>query len=561
MSTPLPSPPRIGVIVNQSVRRVACDQCHSQKLRCTKTDDSNTCVRCHRLNRTCVWSPPLRSGRPVRAVTEGGTGRSTGGEMRRKRTLAETLETTAPGDKSIPTVMTTSANTDATQGQRAPSHNLRQPIPSNDSVETSETPSMPSFFQEWNLSDIFSIPSPRSNQRDSPFSPVLWTPPDSVLPTTQFAGFVSAAATGPVSPCPEHNRSNRNVPPPARSSAAVPQSDSVQDITQDLSDLNLSLLSVHNSLQAEPWGDMFESPSAVIAKLTACDRGYSGVDLTRSYPLVEVFNGSQRFIELLKRANAYFTSTSAPSWSSSAPYFLSTQAPPRAYQSQGLPSDSDTSSSRSLENDMQSGMPPPPSTAPHRPCRGGRADLPTGLLICTIYARTIDLYTVLITQLSHFVHALSMLSASGGPEYRPQMHPVIPPLQWGAFQPANYSALQMLIVTQVISFLLAEIERSLGVDEWEQYVGRRDSWRGERTTGGSSYTEYQSSRHGGTRQWESADGDPETTSPRRGLVSPEMIDIVVQGNQGRMGGRSGKIAVLRRKVKRVKKELERSIYR
>ncbi|GAT26831.1 C6 transcription factor [Aspergillus luchuensis] len=38
MST-LPPTTHVGVILNPSVRRVACDQCHAQKLRCTKLED------------------------------------------------------------------------------------------------------------------------------------------------------------------------------------------------------------------------------------------------------------------------------------------------------------------------------------------------------------------------------------------------------------------------------------------------------------------------------------------------------------------------------------------
>ena len=67
MSLPRPtkaSDPHVSVIVNQSARRLACDRCHTQKLRCTKGEENEACVRCHRLKKDCVWSPPGRSGRP-----------------------------------------------------------------------------------------------------------------------------------------------------------------------------------------------------------------------------------------------------------------------------------------------------------------------------------------------------------------------------------------------------------------------------------------------------------------------------------------------------------------
>ncbi|CAP65098.1 uncharacterized protein PODANS_5_6820 [Podospora anserina S mat+] len=47
-------------------RRLSCDRCHYQKLRCTRTGDSqtSTCNRCIRQNAQCVYSSSLPKGRP-----------------------------------------------------------------------------------------------------------------------------------------------------------------------------------------------------------------------------------------------------------------------------------------------------------------------------------------------------------------------------------------------------------------------------------------------------------------------------------------------------------------
>ncbi|KAK0668425.1 hypothetical protein QBC41DRAFT_393925 [Cercophora samala] len=47
-------------------RRLSCDRCHYQKLRCTRTGDSqtSTCNRCLRQNAQCVYSSSLPKGRP-----------------------------------------------------------------------------------------------------------------------------------------------------------------------------------------------------------------------------------------------------------------------------------------------------------------------------------------------------------------------------------------------------------------------------------------------------------------------------------------------------------------
>ncbi|KAL7939996.1 hypothetical protein V8C42DRAFT_338920 [Trichoderma barbatum] len=46
--------------------RLSCDKCHKRKQRCTRTsaNDENSCRRCKEAGEKCVFSPPLRLGRP-----------------------------------------------------------------------------------------------------------------------------------------------------------------------------------------------------------------------------------------------------------------------------------------------------------------------------------------------------------------------------------------------------------------------------------------------------------------------------------------------------------------
>ncbi|PGH17243.1 hypothetical protein AJ80_04885 [Polytolypa hystricis UAMH7299] len=56
----------------ESRRRLACDRCHAQKLRCLRSDTSRPngeCDRCLRASTPCVYSPPNRMGRPARSAT------------------------------------------------------------------------------------------------------------------------------------------------------------------------------------------------------------------------------------------------------------------------------------------------------------------------------------------------------------------------------------------------------------------------------------------------------------------------------------------------------------
>jgi len=44
-------------------RRLACDRCHSQKLRCLKRQENESCARCFRAGASCNYSPSIRSQR------------------------------------------------------------------------------------------------------------------------------------------------------------------------------------------------------------------------------------------------------------------------------------------------------------------------------------------------------------------------------------------------------------------------------------------------------------------------------------------------------------------
>lgn len=48
----------------QETRRLACDRCRSQKLKCVRTDLSGTCQRCRAAKTPCSFGRPLPSGRP-----------------------------------------------------------------------------------------------------------------------------------------------------------------------------------------------------------------------------------------------------------------------------------------------------------------------------------------------------------------------------------------------------------------------------------------------------------------------------------------------------------------
>ncbi|KAF5858703.1 hypothetical protein ETB97_003870 [Aspergillus alliaceus] len=138
-------------------------------------------------------------------------------------------------------------------------------------------------------------------------------------------------------------------------------------------------LHLYQTPNDKPWGEMFESPSAVISKLTACSRGHPDkAPLTLSYPLAEIFNETRRFIEGLEWTTVYFVSFPTPSQLSSYSVSVSsTQTPPQDPLSQPSSQESETSSNTASEPLIQPEASPSSNTA----YQAGQTDFPTALLL------------------------------------------------------------------------------------------------------------------------------------------------------------------------------------
>lgn len=57
---------------------------------------------------------------------------------------------------------------------------------------------------------------------------------------------------------------------------------------------------------------MFATPAAAIAKLSNCGTGQPDDTLINGYPLVDIFNKKQRFIDIAKQSSIYFPSLPNP---------------------------------------------------------------------------------------------------------------------------------------------------------------------------------------------------------------------------------------------------------
>ncbi|KAF7179691.1 hypothetical protein CNMCM7691_008740 [Aspergillus felis] len=540
----MPSQPplsHVGVIVNSSARRVACDQCHAQKLRCTKLENCTVCVRCQRLDRQCIWSPPSRSGRPARKtvgeklVKRRSSRLDNAGEKRRKRSLS-VLELTGEEDGLVSArepVYTSQIST--------------QPTPP--AVVMSEAvPSRPPSVADWNMSDIFSISSPRYSSRENPF-PTLWTP-ERVPPMPNFTDYFQMPGVG--------NQTRTTGDAHEMTPTCAPQRlASLQDITLELSNINLSLFNLERSLHVEPWGPMFASPAAVITKLSTCGSDQPDDTLAHGYPLIDIFNKTQHFIEIAKQTSVYFASLPTP--------LISRPTPPGEAPSLAFCPDSDTSSrasSRSSQVDMytQHEMPPPASSST---AQGDTSspDLPTALLFTTGYARILDLYTTrLNTNIAFRPRTVNTIDGRR-PGLSPTDAPCYPAVAVGRL-PARQLRCAADLNGNPGDILLAHgggtspgccrVEREVTRERSRSGSGTEERARSPSYPGGEEGGPYSSGpQHEPSRLGNQAGAG-------RGLLSAAMIEIVVQGEG--QGNRLGKVGLLRRKLTRVKKELEKSMH-
>ncbi|KAK2603638.1 hypothetical protein QQS21_004219 [Conoideocrella luteorostrata] len=520
-----PWSPNFGVIIDSSTRRSACDQCHAQKLRCTRPNECHSCERCHRLKRSCVWSSPLRSGRPPKSkrLAADNTADAADTTADAADAITDTMKPQYGGD--LPAMLVGDDTLDAASVAAATTTSAV--TTAADSAPVATTAETPSFIPDWSFSDILGIPSLPSPQGDTLFQ--------ASCSLVHHPGVVTEQPPAPLAPEPfTENHSH--------------------DAAHSLSEINMALLRLNNSLRAEPWASMFESPSTVVALLTSCDR--QADKIVSEYPLADIFEKTQAFTNLAKLTTA-----------TSAPIVTGIQSSSTATDSfRGSPySGSSLSSSSWSCHDTRRHMGRNASFAtlnnpwtqlrPRQPVKTSRTstNLPSALVLATCYAHILNIYLTVFTHMSYFQQARTIMADSIGVDYHAKINPVIPPLQFGGFQPTHYGALQILVVVQITSFLLDEVERTLGIDEWERHV----------TTPPREANRDYSSQPRPTKRWYGFDSDDFSsqgfsTQPmpllEKTVLTWEMIEMVVREDhdEAKPGGRLGRIGTLRRMIKKIK---------
>ncbi|UKZ74608.1 hypothetical protein TrVFT333_002278 [Trichoderma virens FT-333] len=92
--------------------RLSCDRCHKRKQRCTRTtaSDENPCRRCKEAGEKCVFSPPLRLGRPSKRQKQEG-------KQEEARYRGQESSFLAISNQEMSTTITTTTTTTTTQDE------------------------------------------------------------------------------------------------------------------------------------------------------------------------------------------------------------------------------------------------------------------------------------------------------------------------------------------------------------------------------------------------------------------------------------------------------------
>ena len=402
----------------------------------------------------------------------------------------------------------------------------------------------------------------------------------------------------PPSPSPQENKLSYTRG--ALSSENPSSLDFTHDCIKQLSDLNTALFRLDQASSAEKWADMFETPSLFIPILTTA--GDLAAYQPNRYPVVELFEKTQSFLEIVKR---FFGPTNGASSSSEAAFdttdslrlrsqLHSSSQPPsqgsmscareisRRY-SMSSASSTDSNSTTTSKNGSEGPnlglsrrpdffMSTPPSTTdtpspPPKPTPLVQPDLAISLMLATCYVRINHLYTMLFRHIYHFTLGLSTIAAAGRPDRRSELPPQVSSLDIGGFKPPIYGTLQIMLVVQTSCHLLAQIERVSGIEAWERIERSREpsasaatsvqgQWRDRCARGGAPQRQdYRSPDTSSSRQ--RVEGQRESQKhifPE--LLSPELIRMVTQAEDCEGRG-AGELVALRRTVRKVKRLLKK----
>ena len=479
-------------------RRLACNRCRRQKLRCSRDRiDSESCNRCLRANLNCTDRPPLPMGRPNKRLVPEELGQRCNGSRKRQQlgsteargpsSIIETddelrkhHETEPRSDNQEPVATDTSIAQSVSPSAWSKLSNL--PFPSPGHTPPSTSPVIVNVTTPANLAnfpDDSDIPQSLTLPDDFDFNNLM--PPDDV------EGFDFSLSWGSISgwtnsPITSLNPSRCSLPtgvPMAKSQTAhmdgsmqlnsewnisqtiqleqcpaphnhqrlspPENTDFREDRMQKLWILNLSMC---KQLQQQINSMLQKDATLSIQASEASGNSETRPDNTCS--VGDILTSSENFLEILRSFLPTSDSTSDASPSSlisSSRHFSKLPANNNEWGAHETACRQNSFSAKAQATVIP------------------QLDTPTILLILTCHIRLIRLYNNLFSRIHSSLLAL--------PSMNLEPLPIVQDLQMGGFQLQRYGGLQILILLQVCTHLLHLIENALGLPD-EYMISSRE---------------------------------------------------------------------------------------
>jgi len=484
-------------------RRLACDRCRRQKLRCSRERiDSESCNRCLRANLECTDRQPLPMGRPNKRWVPDESRQKTSNRSKRQR--SRSIETNMPStvteiDDKLRKQDGTELRSDnreplvADMGQSMEDGSifspsawpslLNSPFPSPGRTTPLISPVSDNCTSPANLvnfpneSDI-----PRNLAFPDGFDFNNLLPPDDVINLDLSLSW--SYVSGPKSPITSPNSSHCSLPTcaPMTKSHIGHMDDSIHLDSEWITSQTLQnqQYPAPHSFQILPPPEKPDTREDCMQKLwmlnlTMCkqleqiDSGFqkdttsfdtSDTSATRSdntCSVGDILSSSESFMEMLR----WFLPTS-DSTSSELPTPLlssnqhSSELPANSHEWCATIGADDTESISSQQNTFSA-----KATSIPNP----QSDTPSILLILSCHIRLIRLYNNLFSRIHSSLLAL--------PSLHLEPSPIVRDFQMGGFQLQGYGNLQILILLQVCTHLLNRIENTLGLPD-EYMIGSRE---------------------------------------------------------------------------------------
>lgn len=449
-------------------KRLACQRCHAQKLRCLRDAADGPCARCQKAETPCIFGPSLRVGRPFQqpGVNVGnGTGNNTRKRRRKVQDMAKNAENVEDAENAdkVGDGASEYSNPSGECPVRHGGADLLDSLfvlpgwPSPTAERTLTTSTLESPLTKFIFDNRHTLSfqpgvggaSPICTTEEGPASRHPLPPTASASDRRRHIAPAESSdpslQNGRVDPDidldgPWDNASLRSLDPIDKSQliSSPLEDDPTELCLRQLSELNLSLYRLSRTV-----------PSPLYTQIA----GYHGFDAPASAPTAltpqmaidDIFNASRNLVEILSQYSSMQADMSSQSNLKDPQSFFSDIQEPSHHN----PSPSSTVATDSTSASLPIYSPLNPSYSAHL------HDGPIILQILSCYFRLLSIYNALCVAIQNQLMG------------QPQLNLITsclpsPIMRFGSFVPPSSSAMELVFIVSLVAHFLDRIDKAIG---------------------------------------------------------------------------------------------------